>query len=312
MKIAGESDADRQTRELRSHRRRRRYRQALEKLLDAKRSVADDYPQLLPWLIENDGVAVATSHGIKLASQAMQKRIEANAGDVRSHGRGSGFGLADDGVRLEMYAKFLQWAEKDVDVIAARARVDKEDTVHVATRTRFAKDSVFAATLAKIQPSEKSPLAGMPGGQFVVAGGGVWSDSLTQSIVDFQSGVMKQSFRMAYDLDEKKAEDLVKNVLDMPKGVRSMSMMIGPGQPGEPLLSDMLALYGVEDAKKYLDEYEKYLCRRWTSRQGRQGGEREEALRRSRRRKSADAQPWKPKWRSRCPQRSRKRPALKR
>ena len=69
---------------------------------------------------------------------------------------------------------------------------------------------------------------------------------------------MKQSFRTAYDLDDKKAEELVKKLLDMPKGLRSMSMMIGPGQPGEPILSDMLALYGVDDAKKYLDDCEKY------------------------------------------------------
>jgi len=57
---------------------------------------------------------------------------------------------------LEMYVKFLQWAEKDVGVIAAGARVDKEGTVHVATRTRFAKDSVFAATLAKLQPGRRA------------------------------------------------------------------------------------------------------------------------------------------------------------
>jgi len=98
----------------------------------------------------------------------------------------------------------------------------------------------------------------MPARQFVAAGGGAWSDALMQSITSFQSGFMKQSFRMAYDLDEKKAEELVKKVLDMPKGVRSMSLMIGPGQPGEPILTDMLALYGVEDAKKYLEAYEKF------------------------------------------------------
>ena len=233
------------------------YRKALEKFLGAKRSVADECPQLVPWLLENDGIAAATSHGIKTASQAMQRELKQTR-EMFSHMNGEAEMPVMAVTMLETYVKFLQWAEKDVDVIAAGARVDKEGTVHVATRTRFAKDSAFAATLAKLQASEKGPLVGMPGGQFVVAGGGAWTDSLTQNIVSFQSGIMKESFRTAYGLDEKKAEELAKKMLDMPKGVRSMSMMVGPGQPGEPILSDMLALYGVEDAKKYVEEYEKY------------------------------------------------------
>ena len=236
----------------------REYRQALDKFLDAKRSVADECPQLVPWLLENDGIAVATSHGIKMASQGMQKELK-QMRETFAHMNEDSAMLITTVTTLEMYVKFLQWAEKDVDVIAAGARIDKEGTVHVATRTRFTKDSSFAATIAKLQASGKSPLLGMPGGQFMAAGGGVWSNSLTQGIVTSLTGLMKQIFGMAYDLDDKKAEELAKTLLDMPKGLRSLSVMIGPGQPGEPILSDMLVLYGVDDAKKYLDEYEKFI-----------------------------------------------------
>jgi hypothetical protein len=231
------------------------YRQDLEKLLDAKRSIADECPQLLPWFNENDGVAAMTSHGIKEASKQMQKQL----GSMREMLSYMGDEAQAMVTALEMYANFLQWAEKDVQIMAVAARADSEGTIRAGARVCFAKDCALAATLAKLQPGEKGPLVGMPAGPFVAAGGGVCSDSLVEGIVGLQSGLMKQSIGKLYDLDEKQADRFVKALLDLPKGTRSISMIMGPGQPGEPIMGDVLALYGVENATKYLDEYEKYL-----------------------------------------------------
>jgi hypothetical protein len=231
------------------------YRQSLEKLLDAKRSIADEYPQLLEWFNENDAVEVATSAGIKMASQTMRKEMRRNRAILAEMGEEAATAASG----FDMYAKFLEWAEKDVEIAAIGARVDKQDALHLAARVCFTKDSSLAASLAKASASEKGPLVAMPGGPFVVAGGGACSDALLQEMLGVQVNFMKQSFRTIYDLDDKQADQFLKSILDFPKGTRSISMMIGPGQPGEPILSDMLALYRVENAKKYLEDYEKYL-----------------------------------------------------
>jgi len=231
-------------------------RHGLEKLLAAKRSVADEYPQLLSWLTENDAVAVATSHGVKLASEALQQQLQ-QMKDIFAR-----MNMDEDTpspvMVLEMYGKALQWAEKEIDVVGVAARVDKQGAVHLTKRARFTKDSAFSASLAKLRPIEKGPLAGLPAGGFVLAGGGPWSDSLTGGMLAFQSELMKKSFRMAYGLDEKQAEQLAKKALETPKGIRTISMMVGPGQPGESLLGDVLVLYNVDNAPKFLAEYEKY------------------------------------------------------
>ena len=126
--------------------------------------------------------------------------------------------------------------------------------------TRFVKKSEFSTSLAKLLPIEKGPLTGLPSGPFVLVGGGPWSDSLAHGISGFQSGLMKKSFRMTYGLDEKQAEQLAKKALDTPKGVHALSMLMGTGQPGEPIMGDMLFLYQVNSATKYLEDYEKHLA----------------------------------------------------
>jgi hypothetical protein len=234
------------------------FRPGLEKLLNAKRSVADEYPQILSWLTENDVVAVATSRGLKRASEAMQEQLQ-QMKDIVAR-----MNMDEDAsapvALLETYVKIFRDAEKGINLLAVAARVDKQGNLHVTKRVRFRKSSEVAPSLAKLRPIEKGPLTGTPAGPFVLAGGGPWSDLLSRGILTLQSGFLKQTFRKTYDIDEKQTEELVKKSLEMPKGIHSVSLIMGPGQPGEPTLSDTVILFRVDDAAKYLDEYEKYLA----------------------------------------------------
>jgi hypothetical protein len=74
----------------------------------------------------------------------------------------------------------------------------------------------------------------------------------------FQGDFLKRIYQKAYNLDEKQADQFVKACMDFPKGLRSFSMMVEPGQPGEPILGGILGIYGVEDAKTFLANCEKY------------------------------------------------------
>ena len=234
------------------------FRPGLEKLLAAKRSMADKYPQMASWLTENDVVAVATSQGLTYASEWMQDQLQ-QMKDIVAR-----MNMDEDAsapvALFETYLKIFQEARKGIDVIAVAARVDKQGDLHVTKRIRFRKNSEIAPSLATLRPIEKGPLAGMPAGPFVLAGGGPWSDLLSHGVLTLQSGFLKQTFRKTYDIDEKQTEELVKKSLEMPKGIHSVSLMMGVGQPGEPSFSDTLLLYHVDDAPKFLDEYAKYLA----------------------------------------------------
>jgi hypothetical protein len=230
------------------------FRPGLERLLDAKRSFADEHPQQLAWLNENEVVAVATSHGVKAKSEEMRESMR-QAKEILARMNADQDMLAG----LEMYAKLFQIAEKEIGFLGVAVRVDKQGDVRLTKRIRFTKNSEFAASLAKLQPTEKGPLVGMPAGSFVLAGGGPWADSLSRSILSFQSDIMKRTFRKTYGISEKEAEALAKKSMEMPGSIHSVSFLMGPGQPGEPIFSDTLVNYTVDDAPKFLDQYAKYL-----------------------------------------------------
>jgi hypothetical protein len=231
------------------------FRPGLENLLSARRSIADKQPQMLAWLNENEVVAVATSHGVKWLSGEVQEQLR------RMKEAFAQMNVNPDWLAgPEMYATVFQVAEKEVDCIGIGARVDKQGDLRLTKRIRFTKNSEFGPSLAKLPPVEKGPLAAMPAGPFVLVGGGPWSDSLVRNVLSFQSDFMKRTFRNAYDIDEKQADELATRFLEMPKGIHSASIVVGPVKSGEPPLSNTLALCDVDDAPKYLNAYEKYLA----------------------------------------------------
>ncbi len=163
-------------------------RPGLENLLAARRSIADKHPQMLPWLNENEVVAVATSNGVKTASEGLQEQLR--------HVRETFAQMKLDPELLtgpELRAKVYQVAEKEANFIGIGARVDKQGNLRLTKRIRFTKNSEFGPPLAKLQPLEKSPLAAMPAGPFMLVGGGPCSDSLVRNVLSFQSDFMSNT-----------------------------------------------------------------------------------------------------------------------
>ena len=137
------------------------FRPGLEKLLNAKRSVADEYPQMLSWLTENDVVAVATSHGLKRASEAMQEQLQ-QMKDIVAR-----MNMDEDAsapvMLLETYVKIFQDAEKGIDLIAVAARVDKQGNLHVTKRIRFSEEQRNRPVAGQTPADREGPAGGHAG-----------------------------------------------------------------------------------------------------------------------------------------------------
>jgi hypothetical protein len=229
-------------------------RAAIEKVLASKQSVADEYSPLTTWMKENDVVAVATAGGLKMASQAMQAKLQqfaAMMAQVRPEDQAAMSSLG-------MLQPFLKNLEKEVGAIGIAERIDKEGTLRISTRTRFASGSAVAAKLGTIRPAKQSPLAGLPGAPFAIAGGGPWSDSMQGELI-LKSPLVKQSFRQMYGLDDKQIDEMNDIIIkNAPKGIRGFSMTMGAGRDDEPILHEMAGVYRVDDAAGFLDAYQKY------------------------------------------------------
>ena len=153
-------------------------RHGLEKLLAAKRSIADEYPQMLPWLTENDAVAVGTSSGIKLASKAMQEQLQ-QMKDIFAR-----MNMDEDTpspvMVMEMYATFCNGPKKRLTLSALRpGRSAGRRPRHLGTR--FVKNSALWRRWPAPAERQGPAVPVCPAGPFLLAGGGVWSDSLRKA-----------------------------------------------------------------------------------------------------------------------------------
>jgi len=138
--------------------------------------------------------------------------------------------------------------------VAVGGDIDDEGVVRITSRTRFV-DGAELAGGERSEPARKAPLVGLPGGPFVVAFGGVLSEQSSEAMMQFWVDVIKATPDL-YGISAEKADELMELSRGSMKGIRGMSMLLGPGEPGEPLYSNMMFTFSLDDAPAYLTTYE--------------------------------------------------------
>jgi hypothetical protein len=227
---------------------------ALEGVLAAKKSIADEAKSLETWLAANDANIVLTKAGVKrfaAQGQAGLKKLGETLGALGDQG-------APAKAAFELYASMLDSAEKGVSLAAMGLQVDKAGNVRLAARAKIVARGEFATALAGVKPAEGNLLAGLPGGAFIFAGGGVMHEDLYRPLMNMSVSMMKKMPEV-YGLDAEQAEKMSKISTQGFKSLHSMSMVMKTGNRGEPLYSNIYATFGVDDADKFLADYEKQI-----------------------------------------------------
>jgi hypothetical protein len=221
-------------------------RAVLEKALAAKQHAAAEVAGLESWLTSQDAVAVVTAAGAKLASKTVADKIA----DLRRAQPSAAT------APLEVYVTLLRQVEKQASLVAVGATIGKGETLRVTTRVRFIAGSTAAGLLANIKPAQGDVLAGLPGGPFFMAGGGITPPSWGEALIPFSVAMMKQA-RDLYGITPEQAEEIGKASTDTMKSIRGMSVMMKPGKTGEPIYSNIFGLLTVDNTAGFLDKYAK-------------------------------------------------------
>ena len=219
---------------------------------------ADEAPaaagQWQAWIAKKDAAAVIFSPGISKASVKVQEGINmakimmAQAGDQGKQAVAA----------LEMYAAFFKAAEKEVDSFGIGIVRNKNGTLGISDRARLVSGGNWASFLGDAKHDEQNVLAGLPGGPFVVAGGGPISQEGLTKLTNASFNMIK-NMREMYGLSEEQAEAISELGKKKFPGIRGLSFLLGVGTGGEPILSRMMAVMRMEDSKAFLTEYEKFL-----------------------------------------------------
>lgn len=156
-----------------------------------------------------------------------------------------------------VYGEMFKFMRDEMASLAIGLRVDDGDNLYVAKRVAFKNREPLAEALKELQASTGDPLAGLPAGSFMVAGGGALPKALTQSLFDWSMKLMQanpQAMQMYGSATPEQMAEISQLSLQSMNGVRSMAMLMGPPTEGG-MLSGMLGVYRVDDADAFLKQY---------------------------------------------------------
>ena len=227
-------------------------RAALEAALEAKQSIAAEMAGLESWLAENDGTVVGTSAGIKLAAKLAAEELKKSKDNV-----GNGPEAAILRPFLDIYGKVLAAAPNELSLATAGIRCDKQNSIRVIGRARLIKGGLVSLATAAIPPAKENLLAGVPGGPFFFAGGGVSISSLLEGYMNLAFGLLK-NMKSVYGVSAEDLDQMSKDSSKLFRQVRSMNLVMKIGKRGDPLYSNIFSTMRVDNARQMFDLQEKY------------------------------------------------------
>ncbi len=226
-------------------------RAALEAAVAAKEDISAQMAGLESWLAENDGYVVGTAAGIKLAARQSSENLNKSKDQVTG-----GPEAAMMRSFLNLFGKVPEVVSKEIALAVAGIRCDKQGSIRVIARARLIGGGMVSTTLAGIPPVTENLLAGVPGGPFVFAVGGVGIPKLADGYMNLATIFMK-SMKSVYGMSDEDLDRMTKESLEVFRRLSAMSFVMKTGKRGDPIYSDIFATMQVDNAQRFLDLQEK-------------------------------------------------------
>jgi len=231
------------------------HRETLIAALASSDRVAGELAAWRGWLAENDAGAVITRAGVELLCAKVSEEITKVQDSFSEMPEEFREQMGPAIAVFDVYRKMFEAAGREVQTYAAAVQVDKKGNVLVTDRLRFTPNGAGAKAIAGIEPAEGNWLTGLPSGRFVIAGGGALPQGLAEAMMGFSIEIMKAMPNL-YGISEENAEELGKLSIEYMKGMRSMTLVMGVGKPGTSLYENMAVVMKVDDAEKFMANYE--------------------------------------------------------
>jgi len=232
-------------------------RKLLERALADSTGIEAKLEPLSGWIGEHDISLVATSRGVKLGVAAMRKSFQAMKTTMAANPQTkSAAGM------FESFDSFLEQASREITLAAAGAHIEDDGSLHIDGRAVWTPDGQFAATAKKIPLPSGIPMSGLPAGPFLMAFDGEMPQALSQSLMNFSADILKSAGngpggKELTPEQTKKIKEMLERSTE--GGMHSMAMVMGTPKPGESMYGGTVAIVRVDDARKYLDRYQKSL-----------------------------------------------------
>jgi len=231
-------------------------RRVLEQVLDLPKRPAADVVPLGELLADGDLAGAVTRRGVEFLSAKGQAALQQAKKDLAALPDDKKLGMEAAIAVFGVYEKMIKAAGEEINSYAFAARIDDGGNLHVTERVRVTPGGQAAKMLGQVKPPEGNLLAGLPEGPFVFALAGVLPESAGECLMQFSAEIMKAAPGL-YGLNGQQVDKLIDISRQSMKRFRGMSMMMGVGQPGDPIYSNFAIVETVDDSKAFLAEYRK-------------------------------------------------------
>ena len=222
----------------------------IESVLTAKKTLGDQLAPLQKFLDQGDVCVAATPAGVQ---QGMRQALQGLA-MVKQQMQGLGEQAKMAQAGLDMYESLFKATQKNVTHFALTARVEKDGSVHLDSRTLARPAAGFAKVAQTIKPLPFHPFQRLPGGSYVAAVGGTAEGDWTEQMMQWSTQVWQSmSNGQLKPEDIKKIAEVGNRLTRETKGV---SFVMGVGEEEAPLYSKMSMLIHTENSPAYMKSYE--------------------------------------------------------
>lgn len=226
---------------------------SLERLLDAQRDITQTVAPLTEWLGTQQLSLVLTPAGTQALGDAAWNGLDA----VKRQGlpgqdpqmTAAGLGLYQDLVR-GMQHEFAQ--------VGVALNADPDRGLSIEKLVMLKPESTLAKASADVPALTRPALSGLPGGTYMMAAEGPVLPVMMEAMMGMSMNVMRRLPAAGGEsgLSEEQYREMISGSMEAMRGVKSMSMVFGVGQPKEGIYGRTVALMKVDQSDKFLESYE--------------------------------------------------------
>lgn len=221
----------------------------------SKNSMAKQVQPLRSFLKGADVSVVVATSGVKLGMQQALTFLEIMKGQMAQAGEEVQPALAG----LQMYESLFHAIEEHVTHFGIAAKLQKDGSLRVASRTVIARESRVGETAENAPLPPTASLKHLPPGPFLFAFSGTTAGLSSEEMMRWSLEVW-QNMLGADEIEKEKLKKIVEATKKSMEGVRAIHMVFGVGQADQPLYGGLHFAIETEDAQAYLDRYEEMVA----------------------------------------------------
>lgn len=227
---------------------------SLEHVLDSKTSIAETSKPFHDWITENDLTVSLTPSG----TQLMFSKLREGLAFIKTT-LGAGADTNSDMIQaaLGIYDAMFDAGEKEFSQLAIGVQINADESIALRKRVLLAEDG-WLTTASQDLRRPAAPLTGIPAGPFVIAFEGAMPSEWSKEWMAVSFNMLKamQSSEDEAITDEQVAQ-LSETAANAMKGIHSMAFSMGVNEPDEGMYGKTVGIMRVDDAKSFIDNYEK-------------------------------------------------------